>query len=83
MISAIQEYDYVIWKNCPHWFPDRNRRFRLGRISSATITMPPPVTSNGELWEVFDADNRTWGRVSGNYVIARPAKLNEIMGAQA
>lgn len=73
MIGAAQKYDYVIWKNCPHFTAEKNRRFRLGRISE---------TDHGRLEEVFDADHRTWGRVSGYYVPTRAAKLKEIMEAQ-
>lgn len=73
MITAAQQYDYVIWKNCPYFTPEMNRRFRLGRMSE---------TPNGRLKEVFDADHRRWVPATGNYICARAAKLKEIMGAQ-
>jgi hypothetical protein len=73
LVTAPQNYNFVIWKNCPYFTPAMNRRFRLGRTSE---------TPNGRLKEVFDADHRRWVPATGNYVYQRAAKLKEIMGAQ-
>lgn len=73
-INAKQKYEYVIWKNCPYFTAEKNRRFRLGRISKP---------QSDEVWEVFDAKYRKWTRCSGSYRYARDAKLKEILEAQA
>lgn len=73
MIDTAQKYDYVIWKNCAHFTPEKNRRFRLGRFSGERFERKI---------EVFDAERRKWVPATGNYVVARDAKLKEIMEAQ-
>ncbi len=71
-----QNFTYVIWKNSKHFTPEKNRRFRLGRISGE------PDCCGRRKTEVFDAERREWTQTSGNYVIARAAKLKEIMECQ-
>lgn len=74
-IDTKQKYKYVIWKNCPHFTPEKNRRFRLGRISEGQHAR------YADGFEVFDAKYRKWVRASGNYIPARAAKLKEILEA--